>query len=95
MHNRAPHTYGKSPYLLCVPRGDVFMEVLMKNPLTHEEQLTALKSKGLIIEDDNKCLEFLCPAIAIQQKICYNGAEGALKGRKSADTVCTIGQMEG
>jgi len=40
MHNRAPHTYVKSLYLLCVPRGDVFMEALMKNPFTKKFKST-------------------------------------------------------
>jgi len=32
----------------------------MKKPLNHSEQLELLKSRGLIIEDEDKCLDFLC-----------------------------------
>jgi len=84
MHNRAPHTYVKSLYLLCVPRGDVFMEVLMKNPFTYEKQLAALKSKGLKVENDDKCLKFL-------RSVNYYWFSAYLLPFKQSDGTCAQG----
>ena len=44
---------------MCPTRGHCFSGVFMKKPTTFEEQLNLLKSRGLIVDNDDKCLEIL------------------------------------
>ena len=44
---------------MCPTRGHCFYGVLMKKPTTFEEQLSLLKSRGLIIDNEDKCIEIL------------------------------------